>query len=174
LRGLVIADSPASMDLWVEAAGGLRAELPSEIDRTLREHEDAGTTDSPEYQQAMMVFYQKHVCRLQPMPPEVVATFEAMDADPTVYQTMNGPSEFHVIGSLRGWSIVDRVGAIDVPTLLVSGRYDEATTETVRPFYEGIPDVRWSVFAESSHMPHVEEADRFHTVVNGFLATLDG
>jgi L-proline amide hydrolase len=107
------------------------------------------------------------------MPDEVAATFAAMDDDPTVYHTMNGPSEFHVVGSLRDWSIVDRLGRIAVPTLLASGRYDEATTETVQPFFDGIPDVRWVVFAESSHMPHVEETERFNAVVAGFLTEVD-
>jgi L-proline amide hydrolase len=174
LRGLVIADSPASMRLWSAAAGGLRADLPPEVDETLRAHEAAGTTDSAEYQEAMMVFYARHVCRVQPMPDEVAATFAAMDEDPTVYHTMNGPSEFHVVGSLRDWTIVDRVGSIAVPTLLASGRYDEATTETVAPYFEGIPDVRWAVFAESSHMPNVEQTEEFNAVVAGFLASLDG
>ncbi|HEX3593302.1 MAG TPA: proline iminopeptidase-family hydrolase [Pseudonocardiaceae bacterium] len=174
LRGLVIADSPASMDLWSAAAGTLRADLPRDVDDTLQRHEDAGTTDSAEYQQAMMAFYERHVCRVVPMPPEVVATFDAIEQDPTVYHTMNGPSEFHVVGSLRGWSIVDQLGAVEAPTLLVSGRYDEATTETVQPYFEHIPDVRWSVFAESSHMPHVEEMDRFNSVVRGFLASVEG
>src|ERR1700743_3776926 len=48
LRGLVIADSPASMDLWSAAAGELRAELPRDVDDTLSRHEAAGTTDSQE------------------------------------------------------------------------------------------------------------------------------
>jgi L-proline amide hydrolase len=103
----------------------------------------------------------------------VTATFDAMDEEPTVYHTMNGPSEFHVIGSLRDWSIVERVGAIDVPTLLISGRHDEATPETVQPFYDGIPDVRWEMFDESSHMPHVEETERFIATVDDFLAMID-
>lgn len=173
LRGLVIADSPASMDLWVSAANELRADLPAEIENVLRKHEAAGTTDSDEYQRTMLAFYERHVCRVIPMPPEVTATFDAMDDDPTVYHTMNGPSEFHVVGSLKGWSIVDRLPAVAVPTLLASGRYDEATTATVQPYFELIPDVRWSVFAESSHMPHVEETDRFNTVVADFLAGID-
>lgn len=174
LRGMVIADSPASMDLWVSAANELRADLPADVERVLREHEAAGTTDSEEYQRTMMVFYDRHVCRVRPMPEEVAATFAAMDADPTVYRTMNGPSEFHVVGNLKGWSIVDRLDAVNVPTLLVSGRYDEATTECVLPFFERIPDVRWAVFRESSHMPHVEEPERFDAVVAGFLEALDG
>jgi L-proline amide hydrolase len=172
LRGLVIADSPASMPLWSAAAAALRAELPPAVDETLRRHEAAGTTDTDEYSDAVKVFYDRHLCRV-PWPPEVNATFDALDEDPTVYHTMNGPSEFHVIGSLRDWSIVDRVAAIDVPTLLISGRYDEATSETVQPFYDGIPDVRWEVFEESSHMPHVEETERFLATVDDFLAMID-
>ncbi len=172
LRGLVIADSPAAMPLWSAAAAALRAELPPEVDETLRRHEAAGTTDTDEYEDAVRVFYDRHLCRV-PWPPEVSATFDALDEDPTVYHTMNGPSEFHVIGSLRDWSIVERVGAIDVPTLLISGRYDEATPETVQPFYDGIPDVRWELFDESSHMPHVEETERFIETVAGFLAAID-
>jgi L-proline amide hydrolase len=173
LRGLIIADSPASMRLWSAAADRLRAELPPEVEDTLRRHEAAGSTNSAEYTDAMRVFYERHVCRVVPMPAEVSASFAAIDADPTVYHTMNGPSEFHVVGSLRDWSIVDRVGRVAVPTLLISGRYDEATPETVQPFHDGIPDVRWEVFAESSHMPHVEEPERFDAVVTEFLAALD-
>jgi hypothetical protein len=40
---------------------------------------------------------------------------------------MNGPSEFHVIGTISDWSFIDRLDRIRAPTLLISGRYDEAT-----------------------------------------------
>ena len=36
-------------------------------------------------------------------PDEVVEAFAWIERDPTVYHTMNGPSEFHVIGSIRDW-----------------------------------------------------------------------
>lgn len=174
LRALVIADSPASMRLWSEAAARLRAELPREVEATLREHEAAGTTDSPGYAEAMRAFYDWHVCRVVPWPPEVAATFAAIDEDPTVYHTMNGPSEFHVVGSLRDWSIIDRLDRVQVPTLVISGRHDEAAPETVRPYIDRIADVRWEMFTESSHMPHVEETERFLEVVADFLAPFDG
>ena len=51
----------------------------------------------------------------------------AIEADPTVYFTMNGPSEFHVVGTLKSWSIIDRLHLVQAPTLLISGKYDEAT-----------------------------------------------
>ncbi len=173
LKGLVLANSPASMKLWIEAVDELRLALPPEVQATLLRHEEAGTTGGPEYEAAVLQFYQRHVCRVIPMPDEVSRTLAAIAQDPTVYHTMNGPSEFHVIGSLKDWSIVGRLGAIGVPTLLISGRYDEATPSTVQPFADEIPDVRWVVFEHSSHVPHVEETERCMQVVGDFLASVD-
>ena len=174
LRSLTIADSPASMDLWVAEANRLRGLLPPEVAATLLAHEADGTYDAPEYQRAVRVFYDRHVCRLVPHPPEVAATFAALEADPTVYLAMNGPTEFHVTGTLRGWTIVDRLDRVAAPTLVVSGAHDEATAACVRPFTERIPDVRQHVFADSSHMPHVEEREAFLELVGAFLAEVDG
>ncbi|OAN26769.1 proline iminopeptidase-family hydrolase [Pseudomonas oryzihabitans] len=173
LRGLIIANSPASMALWREAAAGLRAELPLEVQATLARHEAAGTTDSPEYRAASQVFYDRHVCRVQPLPAEVARTFAAIDADPTVYHAMNGPTEFHVIGSLRDWSVIERLARIQMPTLLISGRHDEATPACVEPFAQFIPNVRWRIFEDSSHMPHVEEREACMALVADFLAEVE-
>ncbi|CAM3351468.1 proline iminopeptidase-family hydrolase [Kibdelosporangium persicum] len=172
LRGLVIADSPASYPLWRQEMAVLRAGLPPEVDATLRKHEAAGTTDSKEYHDAVRVFNDRHVCRIQPWPKEYLATTMEISDDPTVYHAMNGPSEFHVIGTLKDYSVVDCLPDIAVPTLVISGEYDEATPVTVRPFAERIPDVRWEIFPESSHMPHLEEPERFHATLVEFLGTL--
>ena len=169
LKALVIANSPASMALWLEAAAKLRAQQPAEVQATLLAHEQAGTIDSAEYQAASQVFYQRHVCRLDRWPEEVCRTFAAMEADPTVYHAMNGPTEFHVIGSMKTWSIIDRLHLIRVPTLLISGQYDEAAPEVVQPFFDHIADVRWVIFEHSSHMPHVEERELCMKVVGDFL-----
>ena len=169
LRSLVIANSPASMELWVSEANRLRELLPPEVQATLLAHEAAGTTSAPEYTAAVRVFYDRHVCRVNPWPDEVARTFAAIEDDPTVYMTMNGPSEFHVIGTLTPWSIVDRLDRIEVPVLLISGRHDEATPATVQPYADRIKDVRWEMFEHSSHMPHVEEKDRCLQVVGDFL-----
>jgi L-proline amide hydrolase len=173
LKSLVISDSPASMKLWVQEANKLREALPADIQAALLKHEAAGTTGSEEYLNAMRVFYDRHVCRVVPWPPEVARTFAAIEEDPTVYHTMNGPSEFHVIGSLKDWSIIDRLERIQVPTFLISGRYDEATPATVQPYADKIKDVRWEVFENSSHMPHVEETELYLKSVGAFLDAHD-
>jgi L-proline amide hydrolase len=142
------------------------------VQETLTRHEEEGTTNDPAYEAAVRVFYDRHLCRVA-WPDYVARSFAQIDEDPTVYHTMNGPSEFHVIGSLRTWDITDRLGEIRTPTLLVSGRHDEATPLIVGHIHERIPDAEWAIFEESSHMPHVEEPEAFLERVEAFLATID-
>jgi len=173
LRSVVLSNSPASMALWASEAKILRGKLPPDVEATLDRHEANGTTEDPEYLAASQVYYDEHVCRVVPNPPEVVRTFEYLTSDPTVYHTMNGPNEFFCIGTLKNWSVVERVQHIVAPTLLLSGRFDEATPATVQPFFDAIPDVRWEIFEASSHMPFIEERERYLSVVEDFLVQHD-
>ncbi|MBC3956185.1 proline iminopeptidase-family hydrolase [Pseudomonas triticifolii] len=169
LKALIIANSPADMHTWVSEANRLRSELPEAVQKTLHDHEQAGTLQDKEYKEASRLFYNRHVCRVNPWPEEVKRTFDEIDADPTVYHAMNGPTEFHVIGTMKDWTIVDRLHLIQVPTLLISGRYDEATPLVVKPYKDNIRGIQAEVFEESSHMPHVEERMACMGVVAKFL-----
>jgi len=164
-----IASSPASMIQWVEEANRLRSQLPPQINAVLLKHEAAGTTNSPEYQSAMMEFYNRHVCRVVPHPEEVQRSFAKLTEYPEVYYTMNGPSEFHVTGTLKNWDVTGQLPRINVPTLVTSGRYDEATPLIARTVHEGIPGSEWILFENSSHMAHVEEAGSYVRALEKFL-----
>lgn len=168
LKALVIADSPASMKLWVEEANRLREALPKDVQATLLKHEADGTTSEEAYTKAVRVFYDRHLCRV-PWPPEVEASFAQMEKEPTVYHTMNGPSEFHVIGSLKTWDITPKLGQIVAPTLLVSGRHDEATPKIVQQYADGIKHAKWEILENSSHLPHIEETEKCLQIVGDFL-----
>jgi L-proline amide hydrolase len=172
LRSLVLANTAASWADFAIEAGKLREQLPADVQATLAKHEEAGTYDDPEYTEACMAFYERHVIRI-PWPPEVAKSFEYLEEDPTVYRTMNGPSEFHIIGSCKDWQVKDRLHEIRVPTLLVSGRHDEATPALQQVLLDGIEGSEWVCFEESSHMPHVEERERYMQVVGDWLTRHD-
>ncbi len=52
LQSIVLADTAASFPDFVAEANRLRADLPPEVEAVLRRHEEAGTTDDPEYAEA--------------------------------------------------------------------------------------------------------------------------
>jgi L-proline amide hydrolase len=173
LRAMILADTAASFPDFVAECNRLRADLPADVEATLRRHEADGTTDDPAYAAACDVFYRRHVCRLDPWPTELEEGFAWIARDPTVYHVMNGPSEFHVVGSIKDWSSASRLTQIDVPTLLVSGRYDEATPALQQTLLAGIAGSEWVLFESSAHVPHAEEPDRFVEVVGGWLSRHD-
>ncbi|WP_022885957.1 proline iminopeptidase-family hydrolase [Glaciibacter superstes] len=173
LRSLEICNSPASMELWAHAAAELRSHLPAEVQHALTAHEQAGTITDPEYIAAAEVFYEHHVCTVVPTPQDFRESEDQMEAEPTVYHTMNGPNEFHVVGTLRDWSIIDRLGSIEVPTLVVAGENDEATPATWRPFVDGIWGCTSWVFPDASHCVHLERPGEFRAVIGEFLAQHD-
>jgi L-proline amide hydrolase len=173
LRALVLANAAASFPDFLAECNRLRRELPPDVEAMLRLHEQAETTDDPEYMEACQVFYRRHVCRLDEWPQAVLKAFEWIDEDPTVYHTMNGPSEFHVIGTLKDWNVKDRLGEIRVPTLVVCGRYDETTPALLETLAAGVAGAESHVFEESSHLPFWEEREAFMSVVGDFLARHD-
>jgi L-proline amide hydrolase len=173
LVSVVAADAPADADAFARGAVSLLDTLEPETKATILRHEEAGTTDDPEYQTAVLEFYRRYVCRLDPWPDELVRTFDAIESDPTVYGTLNGPSEFTVIGPLREFDLTDRLGEFDVPLLLVSGEFDEVRPDVVRSVHERVPGAQWELFEASSHMPHLEEPERFLRVVEEFLESAE-
>ncbi|MGV9800596.1 proline iminopeptidase-family hydrolase [Mycobacterium sp. NPDC003449] len=169
LASLSICNSPASMQLWVEAAAELRSQLPTATSAALDRHEADNTVTDPDYLAATQEFYRRHVCRIVPMPADFADSEAQMLADPTVYYTMNGPNEFHVIGTLRDWTVIDRLPAIAAPVLVVAGEFDEAAPATWQPFVDRIPDVRSHVFDDASHCTHLEKPEEFRAVIAEFL-----
>ncbi len=177
LRSLVLSNTAASFPDFVTEANRLRLYLPPEVEATLREHEAAGTTDDPAYAAACEVFYRRHLCRLDPWPHGVVDGLAKLEEDPTVYHTMNGPSEFHVIGSIKDWASTERLSQIGVPTYVVSGEFDEATPALQVPLVEGIgadgTEVEQTVMPGCSHLPMWEERSAYMDLVADWLARHD-
>jgi L-proline amide hydrolase len=121
-----------------------------------------------------MVFYKRHLCRAEPWPDWVNECFALLEANPEVYHSMNGPSEFHVIGTIRDWDITDRIGQIDVPTLIFSGRYDEVTPASTELAHRLIPGSEYVIMEESSHMSQAEQPDETFALVRDFLSRAEG
>src|SRR5207253_10089222 len=61
LQGMVVADSPASLALWVSEGNRLREDLPEDVQAALTRHGAAGRTDWPGNADAVRVFYVRDI-----------------------------------------------------------------------------------------------------------------
>jgi proline iminopeptidase len=167
LVSLILCGSPASMIRWVADCDELLAAQPDEVVKVIREHEQAGFTACPEYQAAILGFYRAHVCRMSPWPAGLERSFA--EAGYEVYNTMNGPSEFTVTGTLKSWDVMDRLGEIRTPTLLVGGRYDECRPDHMAEMHRRIAGSEHVIIEEASHLCFAEQPAVFNELVNSFL-----
>ena len=143
LTSLVLNSTPTSAPRWAEETGRLAAGVDEEE------------------------FRRRHICRLDPE-PEVLQRARAKFGK-QVYETMWGPNEYTVTGTLKGWDVAERLGEIRVPTLITSGRHDECTPSLVEPLHAGITGSEWVIFEDSAHMAYLEEPERYLEVVGDFL-----
>ncbi len=174
-RGIVsatLASTSASIPQFVAEAAKLKAQLPPEMVEAMQRCEAAGDWRNPEYEAAVTEFYRRHLCRLDPWPDALQRTVRNLDGN-AVYDTMNGPNEFIVIGNLRDWNRIDRLGDIRVPTLITVGRFDEIPPTCAQTMQRGIPGSRVVVFEHSGHTAHLEETERYLEVVGDFLREVE-
>lgn len=168
---LVLASPPLSIPLWMADARRLRAQLPAEVQRTLTEHEERGFTACPEYRAASLEYSRRHICRADPWPDAYERSF--VGEGEQVYQTMWGPNEFTVTGTLSGYDRTDRLAEIAQPTLLTCGRFDEATPEATQTYQDLLPHARTVIFEHSAHCAHLEEKDAYLAELRSFLAGVE-
>ncbi|KAL9113933.1 MAG: hypothetical protein Q9227_002067 [Pyrenula ochraceoflavens] len=172
LQRLILASALASKELSIQSVRLLRQQLPLETQQTLAEEEQEGNYEGSAYKDALGVFQRKHLCRVEPFPPdELMPALKHLGEDKTVYGTMNGPSPLTSTGSLLGWTVIPRLSKINVPTLVYNGEFDSSHDVGTIPFFENIPRVRWITFAGAGHMCHLEGEVQMERILN-IVATM--
>ncbi len=168
LKGLVIANSLASVPKWLPEIEKLVSELPSVHRKAVRKGLKDKNYTSPEFEAANDFFTLRHLVRV-PMTTDVAEAFGQLAVNPTVYAAMWGPVEFAPIGSLSTWDVEDQLKKINVPTLLINGKFDEVTPKTQRRLVKKIKGAEWVCLPYSSHLAWVVEPAAWISAVSDFL-----
>jgi proline-specific peptidase len=168
----VLASTSASIPQFVAEAARLKAALPPAVSHLMQGYEAAGDFHHADYKAAVQEFYKRHLCRLDPWPEPLKRTARNLTGN-AVYETMGGPNEFIMIGNLKDWDRIDRLGEITVPTLITVGRYDEITPTCAETMRRRMPNAQMQLFERSSHTAHLEETARYLQVVADFLSHVE-
>lgn len=168
LKGLVIANSLASVPKWLPEIERLVTELPEVHRKAVAKGLKEGIYTAPEFHAANDYFTLQHLCRVS-MTTDVIEAFGQLAVNPTVYEAMWGPAEFAPIGSLSTWDVEDQLKNIKVPTLLINGKFDEVTPKTQKRLVKKIKGAEWVCLPYSSHLSWVEEPAAWISAVNEFL-----
>ena len=168
LAGLVVSNMTASVAEYVKYAAVLVSELPPAAQAVIAHHRAKADYEAPEYQKVLMEeVYSRHVCRLNPWPEPLQRCFRMMNAK--IYNTMQGPDEFNIIGSFKEWDIWARLHEIAVPTLLIAARYDEMSPAQIQRMGTLIPHARVALCERGSHMAMYDDQRAYFDALIPFL-----
>jgi len=176
VRGLVLMSGLASIEEWNAETLRLRSELPADVLVVLEAEEAAGRVGSPAFKKAYAVWERTHVLRMDDPPPWEAEALAMFEHDSRVYDLLTGGAEFPTGGTmneLQDWDVRPRLHEVRVPTLLLSGRYDEATPAVMSTLHRGIAGSEWHVLEESSHSCHTEQEALTMLLVADFLARIE-
>jgi len=169
MRSMTTVGGLHSVPMTTREMNRMKNGLPMEVRTTMDKYEAAGDYENPAYSEAVMVFYKKHICRLEKWPKELIYSLEHVSKP--VYYTMNGPNEFTIIGNIRYWDVTDKLASIHVPTLVLTGEYDEVSPNVGRAIHRGIRGSKFTVFPGCSHTPFWEDRRAFMRAVSRLLAS---
>jgi proline iminopeptidase len=171
IKALILSSPAISIPLWLKDADTLIATLPDTIQKAIRVNEERKTFETPEYKQAIKIYYEKFVARKLPWSPDIDSSFSKMGIN--VYTYMGGPSEFTMIGPLKDYDRTKRLPEIKIPTLFISGEFDEARPYTVKYYAGLVKGSKFEIIKNAAHMTMQDNAAENLKVINDFLDALE-
>jgi proline iminopeptidase len=167
VRSVIFASPVLDMPGYVEDAEGLLRQMPDSLQQIITAAEQNGTTSSPGYREAMMVFRRRHLARKLPWSADADSTLSQLNPGP--YDYMHGPGEFTVAGTLKSYDATASLRDIPAPTLFVSGQYDQVVPSRVRKFQELAPGSDREVIANAAHFMMQDQPAAFLRTIHDWL-----
>ncbi|MDR3646311.1 MAG: proline iminopeptidase-family hydrolase [Candidatus Babeliales bacterium] len=126
-------------------------------------HENAGTTDSQEYQDAYAIFFKNFIFSKDP------SIFDNIIVNKEISETMWGSNELSVSGNLKDLNLIPLLHNLNLPVLLTSGINDPMTPSYMDLLHRNIHNSKLVIFEHSTHMPHIEEEETYLKIITNFL-----
>lgn len=171
VRGLVLSSTLSSASLWSkEQHRNIR--MMSQDDQTaIARAESTGDWNTPEVIAAVDRFMKRHCADIQADDPECLRREKKSGTES--YLIGWGPNEFTPQGTLKDYEYTDRLSQISVPTLIISGTDDLCTPLVAKTMHDNIPHSRWELFPGARHMCFAEDNERYITLLNDFLNSIE-
>lgn len=171
-KSIIFSSPCVSATLWQKDADNLLKTLPKKVQNAIHRLQKHGRTTSPQYKQAMDVYYKKYVVGVNYKSTKERLVGSAVRGE-DVYTTMWGPSEFCATGNLGTYENARFLPKLKLPTLFTCGKMDEATPAATK-FYAGLTkNSKYHEFKKSAHVPHYTENKEYIRVISSFLNQLD-
>ena len=173
VKGAVLSSTLPASWLWAKEQHRMIRFMTQEEQAIIRKAEETGDFSNPEYLDVNEHFMQLH-CAGPYVPgvdPECLTRPKKSGHESYLYGW--GPNEYNPTGSLKDFDVIDRLGEIKVPCLVMSGTDDLCTPLIAKTMADRIPNAKWHLFAGARHMCYADSNEEYIQVLSNWMQELE-
>lgn len=168
LKSIILSSTLPASWLWAEEAQRMIAQMPQDMQDAIKKATESGDYSSPEYQAAEAEYMRQHCAgEVTENDPECLRRPKKAGREP--YVVGWGPNEFTPLGTLKDYDVIDQLGDIKEPALIINGGNDLCTPYVAKFMYDRIPNSEWELFRTCRHMCFVEDNDHYVEVLKKWM-----
>ena len=168
LKRIILSSTLPASWLWAEEAQRMIAQMPQDMQDAIKKATESGDYSSPEYQAAEAEYMRQH-CAGEVTENDPECLRRPKKAGRESYVVGWGPNEFTPLGTLKDYDVIDQLGDIKEPALIINGGNDLCTPYVAKFMYDRIPNSEWELFRTCRHMCFVEDNDHYVEVLKKWM-----
>lgn len=168
LKSIILSSTLPASWLWAEEAQRMIAQMPQDMQDAIKKATESGDYSSPEYQAAEAEYLRQH-CAGEVTENDPECLRRPKKAGRESYVVGWGPNEFTPLGTLKDYDVIDQLGDIKEPALIINGGNDLCTPYVAKFMYDRIPNSEWELFRTCRHMCFVEDNDHYVEVLKKWM-----
>ncbi len=168
LKSIILSSTLPASWLWTEEAQRMIAQMPQDMQDAIKKATESGDYSSPEYQAAEAEYMRQH-CAGEVTENDPECLRRPKKAGRESYVVGWGPNEFTPLGTLKDYDVIDQLGDIKEPALIINGGNDLCTPYVAKFMYDRIPNSEWELFRTCRHMCFVEDNDHYVEVLKKWM-----
>lgn len=168
LKSIILSSTLPASWLWAEEAQRMIAQMPQDMQDAIKKATESGDYSSPEYQAAEAEYMRQH-CAGEATENDPECLRRPKKAGRESYVVGWGPNEFTPLGTLKDYDVIDQLGDIKEPALIINGGNDLCTPYVAKFMYDRIPNSEWELFRTCRHMCFVEDNDHYVEVLKKWM-----
>ena len=168
LKSIILSSTLPASWLWAEEAQRMIAQMPQDMQDAIKKATESGDYSSPEYQAAEAEYMRQH-CAGEVTENDPECLRRPKKAGRESYVVGWGPNEFTPLGTLKDYDVIDQLGDIKEPALIINGGNDLCTPYVAKFMYDRIPNSEWELFRTCRHMCFVEDNDHYVEVLKKWM-----
>lgn len=168
LKSIILSSTLPASWLWAEEAQRMIAQMPQDMQDAIKKATESGDYSSPEYQAAEAEYMRQH-CAGEVTENDPECLRRPKKAGRESYVVGWGPNEFTPLGTLKDYDVIDQLGDIKEPALIINGGNDLCTPYVAKFMYDLIPNSEWELFRTCRHMCFVEDNDHYVEVLKKWM-----